>query len=222
MLLALLLYARSMSDPFDGRPHILPQTEAWHPALGIRYNPRRHMESIMAERSTRAKTALTSGAKIYELEVCLLGGIVTNRFIKSNPVLSRTIQIRGDQTLTKLHEGIFKAFERFDEHMYLFELGGKGPRDPKANRYVLPMEAESIFGERSPAGFVTKTTIDDLGLKEGQAFAYWFDFGDDWWHQINVKAIHEGPGAGKYPRVTAKVGKCPPQYPDLGEDEEGE
>jgi len=33
------------------------------------------------------------------------------------------------------------------------------------------------------------TTIGSLDLKVDQAFGYWFDFGDDWWHQINVLAI---------------------------------
>jgi len=37
-------------------------------------------------------------------------------------------------------------------------------------------------------------------LKKDDTFGYWFDFGDDWWHQINVIAIDEKPGRGKYPK----------------------
>ena len=58
------------------------------------------------------------------------------------------------------------------------------------------------------------TTIDSLALKVGGRFGYWFDFGDDWWHQINVEAIDEGIPRGRFPRVTKRVGKNPPQYPD--------
>jgi hypothetical protein len=38
---------------------------------------------------------------------------------------------------------------------------------------------------------VDQTTLDSLGLEVGRSFGYWFDFGDDWWHQINVEAIED-------------------------------
>jgi len=52
------------------------------------------------------------------------------------------------------------------------------------------------------------------------AFGYWFDFGDDWWHQINVAAVRVETPEGEYPRVTKRVGRSPPQYPDLDEEED--
>ena len=74
------------------------------------------------------------------------------------------------------------------------------------------------MGEKNPpAGRVDRTSIDSLGLKVGRSFGYWFDFGDDWWHQINVEAIEDEAPAGKFPRVTKRVGKSPPQY--AGEEE---
>jgi len=173
----------------------------------------------MSKQSKRGWAPAAGSQHISELEVAIFSGPVTEAFAKANPVVSRTIQIRGDQTLAKLHEAIFDAFDRDDQHMYEFQVGGKRPMDPMARRYVLPMGDDS-FGGQKPAGMVTRTTIDALGLKKGQAFGYWFDFGDDWWHQINVVAIHEGPGSGKYPRVTAKVGDSPPQYPDWDDEED--
>jgi hypothetical protein len=62
-----------------------------------------------------------------------------------------------------------------------------------------------------------RTSIESLGLKVEQSFGYWFDFGDDWWHQINVEAIEDKVPVGKFPKVTKRVGKSPPQY--LEEDE---
>jgi hypothetical protein len=150
---------------------------------------------------------------VYTLEVFLFsGGRMTEKFAKQNPVVSRTIQIRGDQTLEDLHNAIFSAFGRWDEHMYEFQFG-KRPMDPKAARYVMP-EAFDMGDDPPPAGRVDETTIDSLGLKVGDRFGYWFDFGDDWWHQINVEAIDEGVPRGKFPRVIKRVGKNPPQYPD--------
>jgi hypothetical protein len=170
----------------------------------------------MKKRPTGRKTRNAGGSAVplYTLEVCILRGPMTSKFIKKNRVISRTIQIRGDQTLEHLHWATFDAFDREEEHMYEFQIGGKGPMDPKARTYVLPMAMDDPFGERKPAGDVTRTTIASLGLKVKSAFGYWFDFGDDWWHQITVVAIDERAERGKYPRVTGRVGESPPQYVD--------
>ena len=152
--------------------------------------------------------------RLYTLDVFIISGPVAEKFAKKNPVMSRTIQIRGDQTLEDLHHAVFDAFGRSDEHMYEFQFG-KGPMDPKARRYVLPSAFEGQSGEDNPAaGRVDTTTIDSLGLKVGDRFGYWFDFGDDWWHQINVEGVEDKVPRGKFPKVTKRVGKSPPQYAD--------
>jgi hypothetical protein len=176
----------------------------------------------MASRKHRRGTWGLKDERLFTLEVFIIGGPMTNRFIKKNKVISRTIQIRGDQTLEDLHYAIFGAFKRFEQHMYEFQVGGKGPTDLKARRYVLSGAFEDPMpGTRRAAGDVAYTTLGSLGLKVGDAFGYWFDFGDDWWHQINVAAIEEKAGRGKYPRVTKRVGARPPQYVDW-EDEDDE
>ena len=166
-------------------------------------------EEIIREAS---RADQSRNVRLYTLEVFLLSGPITEKFAKENPEISRTIQIRGDQTPEDLHHALFDAFDRSDEHMYEFQFG-KGPMDPKAPRYVLPDAFEVTMGEKNPpAGRVDRTSIDSLGLKVGRSFGYWFDFGDDWWHQINVEAIEDEAPAGKFPRVTKRVGKSPPQY----------
>jgi Plasmid pRiA4b ORF-3-like protein len=166
------------------------------------------------------KPAATNGkasVRIYTLEVFLIGGPISKKFAQKNRVVSRLIQIRGDQTLEDLHHAIFAAYGRWEEHMYEFQFG-KGPMDPKARRYVLPNALEIQKEQPNPPiGRVDQTTIESLGLKVGDRFGYWFDFGDDWWHQINVEAIEDRVPRGKFPKVTKKVGKSPPQYAD--EDE---
>jgi Plasmid pRiA4b ORF-3-like protein len=117
--------------------------------------------------------------RLYTVEVFLLSGPVTEKFAKKNRVVSRTIQIRGDQMLQDLHYAIFDAFGRWEEHAYEFQFG-KGPMDPKGRRYVLPGAFEAAGREDNPpAGRVDMTTIASLGLKVGDRFGYWFDFGDD-------------------------------------------
>lgn len=152
---------------------------------------------------------------LYTLAVFLINGPISEKFAKKNPEISRTIQIRGDQTLEDLHHAIFEAYDRFDAHMYEFQLGKRPMEGPK---YVLPtaFESEDDEAER-PAGRVDETTIESLGLKKGRCFGYWFDFGDDWLHQIDVEAVEPTVPAGKYPKIIKRVGKSPPQYAD--EDE---
>lgn len=163
-----------------------------------------------AGKKPRTAKAAAGPGGVYTLDVVLLSGPITKKFAKKNKSVVRTIEIRGDQTLADLHEAIFAAFDRDDEHMYEFQFGA-GPMDPKGPRYVLPMAAGEDFGPPI-AGTVDETTIDALGLAEGRAFGYWFDFGDDWHHQIDVVKVGAGPPSGKYPRVVARVGDSPPQY----------
>lgn len=132
-------------------------------------------------------------------------------------MVSRTLEIRGDQTLADLHRAIFKAFDRQDEHMYEFQFGGKGPNDPQSRRYGLSMP----FGGRKAwvewEGDVSQTRLDVLKLKKDEAIGYCFDFGDDWWHQINVLSIPKKTAKGGYPKVIKRIGQSPPQYRDTDE-----
>jgi len=174
----------------------------------------------MAKRRRRTGMWVLRDDRLFTLDVFIISGPMAKKFVEKNKVVSRTIQIRGDQTLEDLHYAIFDAFKRFDQHMYEFQIGGKRPMDPKARRYVLSGALDETFTDSRPAGDVALTTIGSLGLKVGDAFGYWFDFGDDWWHQINVVAITEKAGRGKYPRVTKRMGKSPPQYVDWDEEDE--
>jgi hypothetical protein len=147
---------------------------------------------------------------LYVLEVALLGGPLTEAFIQKNPQVIRTIEIRGDQTLAELHRMIFAAFDREEEHLYEFQLKGKRPNDPNADRYGLAAAMSDGL-----AGDVAKTPIGALGLVADELFGYWFDFGDDWWHQVGVLDITAPQPQIKYPRITDRVGASPPQYAEF-------
>lgn len=159
------------------------------------------------------------GKRVFTLQVAILGGPMTESFARKNPVLSRTLEARGDHTLADLHCAIFDAFGREDEHLYEFQFGGKRPMDPEARRYGPPMAMVNPFGEAEGSADAERTTLDSLGLATGETFGYWFDFGDDWWHQIEVLAIAEGAPRGRLPKVTRRVGESPPQYVDWDEEE---
>jgi hypothetical protein len=174
----------------------------------------------MKTRRGSSKKTRPQDNRLYTLEVFLFSGPMTEEFLEENEQVSRTIQIRGDQTLEDLHNTIFEAFDREEEHMYEFQVGGRGPMDPQARRYVLSTEMEDFFSGKKPAGDVSKTAIGSIGLKPDESFGYWFDFGDDWWHQINVVSIEEEAPQAKYPKIIERIGESPPQYPDWDEIEE--
>jgi len=128
--------------------------------------------------------------------------------LKDTPGIWRKIEIKGDQTLHQLHKAIFKAFDRFDEHLYAFFLSNK-PWD-SSTEYGLP-------DSESNAKNAQRTRIDSLGLQAKKSFLYLFDFGDEWWHSIKLLSVREEELVGKYPRIVESQGEAPPQYPPCEE-----
>jgi tetratricopeptide (TPR) repeat protein len=129
--------------------------------------------------------------------------------IKESPEVWRKIEIEGSQTLHHLHKAIFKAYERYDEHLYAFFLSNK-PWD-NSSAYSLPHPESHVKN-------ATLARIDSLGLHVKKKFLYLFDFGDEWWHVIQLLGIKERESTSKYPRIVESQGKAPLQY--LGEEEE--
>ena len=164
-----------------------------------------------AMQATAVKRKSADAPQLYTLQVFLSDGPVTKAF--AGKEISRTIQMRGDQMLKDLHKAIFKAFDREEEHLHEFNFG-KGPYDREGPRYTLASNTKDFITDEVTAGDVAKTTLESLDLEVGRAFGYWFDFGDDWRHEIRVEAIEPVPPTGRFPKVTARVGESPPQYAD--------
>jgi len=131
----------------------------------------------------------------------------------------RNIEILENQSLADLHNAIFEAFDRYDEHLYSFFLTGKSIKN---TQYIYdypeithPMNLEDFSGfAHKKRRNAEKTKIRDLDLDEKDKFYYLFDFGDDWWHELSVLKIEDAPGQKGYPKITKKVGDSPEQYPD--------
>lgn len=129
----------------------------------------------------------------------------------------RTIALRGDHTLEQLHEEIFSAFNRFDDHLYSFYFP-KAPRRRgpvvRQKEYVAPVSFDdSGPGDRRFSA--ASTSLDGLKLKIGQTFEYLFDYGDCWWHEIAVERIGPTVDGRRYPVLLETHGQSPPQYGDV-------
>jgi hypothetical protein len=144
---------------------------------------------------------MNSTPQVFVLKVALM----------ENKRIWRKIAIREDQKLTALHKAIFKAFDRYDEHLYSFFI----PEAKIANLrniYDAPEYSHPAALEDSPQQHnAQKTSIAKLNLKPKQVFYYLFDFGDDWWHQITVDSIQPA-GQNRYPMILERKGKSPEQY----------
>jgi hypothetical protein len=155
--------------------------------------------------SRRIEAAATPPANLYVVSVYLVNGPMSKKF--ANKEISRAIEIRGDQTLEQLHYAIFQAYDRWDEHLYEFQFGTR-PFNPVGPNYACPEPPP----RNKQCGNARATELDDLDLKPDRVFGYWFDFGDDWDHQVRVERIEAAIPTVTYPRVIRRVGKSPPQY----------
>lgn len=208
-----MLEKRGLISRQPGRPRslrvIIPEEEI--PAWGTQKAATKKAittKVVTKKAASKQRTTLadssTSPATLYCFRVFLAGGPMSTKF--QSKVISRDIEIRGDQTLADLHESIFEAYDRFDAHMYQFQFG-KGPHDPAGPNYGIVCPGDNTRD-------ASRTTIDSLGLKPDKVFGYWFDFGDDWFHQIQIERIDTAIPSVTYPRITKRVGKSPPQYLD--------
>jgi hypothetical protein len=150
----------------------------------------------------------------YTFRVRILGG----GYAPPNaPQIWREIELASNQTLADLGEAIPEAFDFDDPHLWAFFLSGK-PWDERTEYALDPQP--SPFGGRRPKA------ADRLSIREvpGKEFLYIFDFGDEWHFGVKLARTSDQLERGAHhPRVVARQGESPPQYPDLeDEDEEDE
>ena len=152
----------------------------------------------------------------------------------------RDILIRGDQTFEQLHEAIFTAFGRYDEHLYRFTVKRTIPGiadlqkafrqlgfpvvQRRADKGCETLEIASPECCDEPDSWAdeqfdaARTRIRNFDFAVKQKFEYLFDFGDEWNHEIEVVDILPVEPQRKYPSVIKARGDSPAQYD--GPDEE--
>lgn len=109
-----------------------------------------------------------------------------------DPKVVRELLVPSDLRLEHLHEfivGSLRDGERF---------GPKRSEGPFAD-----------FG--APVGDERRYTLKSLAPARGSRFIYWYDFGDDWYHDVVVSSVAASdmpPGA---PLCLAAQNACPPE-----------
>jgi len=180
-----------------------------------------HFEAYLPDPETEFREKYSKYSKnignVYILKVAL----------ERDKKVWRKIAIRGGQTLQDLHDVIYDAFDRDDEHLYSYYIPAflaksrtnKVMRTAKEYTHPYSLSGDMFDNEASNAA---ETSIESLYLSTGQKFFYIFDFGDSWWHEITVEETNGTPDGEKYPRIVQRQGESPPQYAWEGDGEDAD
>lgn len=127
--------------------------------------------------------------------------------------LYRDIEVLSSSTLADLAEAIVAAFGFDMDHAYGFysKLTGKLFDSPQRFELFADIEGSS---SRSVKGTRVTTAFQKVGL----AMTFLYDYGDEWRFRVEVIGTGQAQPDANYPRIVSKIGKAPPQYPDIDDE----
>lgn len=140
----------------------------------------------------RRKQQPPPSGHIYQLKVTLEG--------VKGPIW-RTVQVPGDVTLRQLHEILQVTMGWQNSHLHEFRVDGVSYGEPSAE-----VDLESQDDRRF--------RLSRVASKTRARFAYLYDFGDGWEHDVVVEKLLPPEPRVRYPLCLAGRGACPPE--DVG------
>lgn len=135
--------------------------------------------------------------------------------------LSRDIEIPASHPLAGLAKGIIGSMGWFFDHAYgFYDALGYHIHDSTV-RYELfaDMGDGGFMDDGPPAKSVKRTKVGQVFTAPGDKWQFLFDYGDDHRFIVEVLGFGEVETGVKYPRVVARKGKAPPQYPPEGDED---
>jgi hypothetical protein len=136
------------------------------------HKARRQRGDVTEKPSTTRPSVYTDTQFIHRFKVSL----------RDKPDIWRIIDIKGKQMLSSLHKAIFKAFDRFEEYQHSFFLSNKSYDRDSEYTY-----SGSSTGRT--AKLANRIRIDSVELYGGTKFLYLFDFGYEWWHDVELMSV---------------------------------
>lgn len=124
------------------------------------------------------------------------------RLLESDPEIWRRFYVPGFITLDRLHDVIQIVMGWEDYHLHEFTIGKQ--------RYTENPESPKRDG-RNEGPYC----LQDLIKQKGRTFRYWYDFGDDWHHEICIEDSWYNPNDPRF--LVYCIGgqrACPPE--DVG------
>lgn len=138
-----------------------------------------------------SKAAQTGKRKDYELKITLL---------RSKPPIWRLVRVPADIRLSHLHRVIQIAMGWEDDHLHQFEIKGQSYMDFSRPGPDIGTQDEDA------------ARLNEIVTRVNTKFRYWYDFGDDWWHEIQLKRmIPVAPDEESALACVDGAGACPPE-----------
>jgi hypothetical protein len=128
------------------------------------------------------------GGLAFELKVTLAG---------IEPPIWRRVLVPGDMTLEDLHRVIQALMDWEGCHLHQLEINGVEYSAPGAQ---VPGCADE-----------SSVRVAELDLEEGSTFEYLYDFGDSWFHIVEVEAVRGDAGGLHGPKLLDGARACPPE-----------
>ncbi len=123
------------------------------------------------------------------------------------PLIWRRILVPTDYNFWDLHVAIQDSMGWLDYHSHYFEFKGKGKK--KEVRIGIPdFQSPGDLPEVYPGWEIPVLTyFNDLGV----TVKYLYDFGDSWWHTVQLEGFFFKDKAVKYPLCIDGERACPPE-----------
>jgi len=118
------------------------------------------------------------------------------------PPIWRRIQIWEDATLTQLHRVLQVALGWEDCHLHEFII--------ERRAYGFPDPEDDFFCDRKAID-ERRERLRNVVPRVGTRFAYHYDFGDSWWHDLLLESIVLPEPQAQYPRCLAGERRAPPE-----------
>jgi hypothetical protein len=136
--------------------------------------------------------------------------------LADDPSVHRDIEIDSGHSLYRLAEAIVRAFDFDFDHAFGF-YSGKTARTLMSAHPRYELFADMDGG--SDAGSVRETPVAEAFPKPGHRLTFLFDYGDEWLFRVEMTGTGRKAARTRYPKVLARVGPSPPQYPELDEED---
>jgi hypothetical protein len=130
----------------------------------------------------------TAAEQVFQLRVVLAG---------VSPLVWRRLLVAEATTLGQLHAVLQTAFGWSGEHLHRFTV--------HAVEYAVPRDGAG--GCRD----ARRVPLARFGLRQGERFAYEYDFYDAWRHDIRVEQVHPPVPGRRYPVCAGGARTAPPE-----------
>ncbi len=181
--------------------HLIRCVDAWLGALGAAKSMFSEALAAVAEppaterRNRRTKRA-DGGAETASVpgDICR----VRVRLLDVKPSVWRRLEVPLNTTFAKFHRVLQAALGWDNTHLHLFRVNGREIGMPVRDGLGVPCEDER------------RVRLADVARPKCK-IVYWYDFGDDWMHEITIETIAAAAPSEHYPRLTGGANSVPPE-----------